>query len=203
MAIPIADKAGFAGDQLLSQARDGSSEAFCALIEPLQTRLLQQAVALCRDLTFAEDLVQQTLVEAWRSLKRFDGQCRLSTWLYAILLHRHQKALRAAASRPVPLARLSADQARNRRDALADLIAPEQPPDMAARQAERVHRLRQFVLSLPPAQGHVVLLRFFEAATLAEIAAAMGTSVGTVKSRLHHALEKLRRLNLTEFRGDT
>jgi RNA polymerase sigma-70 factor, ECF subfamily len=203
MAIPIPGKAGFAGDQLLSQARDGSSEAFCALIEPMQRRLLQQAVGLCHDLTAAEDLVQQTLVEAWRSLNRFNGQCRLSTWLYAILLHRHQKALRAAAVRPVPLSRLPVDQAKSRRDALAGLIASDQPPDMAARQAERVRRVRQFVLSLPPVQGHVVLLRFFEEATLAEIAAVMGTSVGTVKSRLHHALEKLRRMNLKEFRGDT
>lgn len=202
MAIPIPGKAGFAEDQLLSQARDGSAEAFCALIAPLQSRLLYQALALSHDLTTAEDLVQQTLVEAWRSLSRFDGSCRLTTWLYAILLHRHQKAIRAAAVRPVPLARLPADQARRRQDALAEMAGGEPSPDVVARRADRARWMRQFVLALPPAQGHVVLLRFFEEATLTEIASAMGTSIGTVKSRLHHGLEKLRRMNLKEFRGD-
>jgi RNA polymerase sigma-70 factor, ECF subfamily len=202
MAIPIPGKAGFAEDQLLSHARDGSAEAFCALIAPLQSRLLHQALALSHDLTAAEDLVQQTLVEAWRSLTRFDGSCRLTTWLYAILLHRHQKAIRAASVRPVPLARLPADQARRRQEALGEMAAGEPAPDVLARQADRVRQMRQFVLALPPAQGHVVLLRFFEEATLAEIASAMGISIGTVKSRLHHGLEKLRRMNLREFRGD-
>jgi RNA polymerase sigma-70 factor, ECF subfamily len=202
MANPIPVKAGFAEDQLLTQARDGSAEAFCALIEPLQTRLLHQAVALCRDLNLAEDLVQQTLIEAWRSLKRFDGQCRLSTWLYAILLHRHQKALRAAAVRPLPLSRLPADQVHGGHDALARIVATDQPPDVAARQADQLRRIRQFVLCLPPVQRHVILLRFFEEASLAEIALVMGCSIGTVKSRLHHALEKLRRMNLTELRRD-
>jgi RNA polymerase sigma-70 factor (ECF subfamily) len=146
--------------------------------------------------------VQQTLVEAWRSLSRFDGSCRLTTWLYAILLHRYQKAIRSAAIRPVSLARFPADQARRRQDALAEMAGGEPAPDVLARRADRVRRMRQLVLALPPVQGHVVMLRFFEEATLAEIASVMGTSIGTVKSRLHHGLEKLRRMNLKEFRGD-
>jgi RNA polymerase sigma-70 factor (ECF subfamily) len=58
------------------------------------------------------------------------------------------------------------------------------------------------VMALPPHPRRVVLMRFFEGASLAEIAAATGTSVGTVKSRLHYALEKLRRMNLNELRRD-
>jgi len=203
MAVPTPGRAGFAEDQLLTQARDGSAEAFCALIEPHQTRLLRQAVSLGHDLTAAEDLVQQTLVEAWRSLKRFDGTCRFSTWLYAILLHRHQKVLRAAAVRPLPMSRLPVEQARGGHDAFETITAADQPPDIAARHADQVRRLRQFVLGLSPVQRDVILLRYFEGATLAEIASVMGSSIGTVKSRLHHALENLRRMNLTEFRGDT
>jgi RNA polymerase sigma-70 factor (ECF subfamily) len=66
-----------------------------------------------------------------------------------------------------------------------------------------VRRIRQFVQCLSPVQRDVILLRFFEGTPLAEIASVMGSSIGTVKSRLHHALENLRRMNLTEFRGDT
>src|SRR5438034_10321827 len=88
--------------ELLSRAREGDAPAFCLLIEPLQARLLRQAVALCHDLSSADDLVSETLVEAWKSLSRYDETCRLSTWLYSILLHRHQQAVRRARWRPLP-----------------------------------------------------------------------------------------------------
>src|SRR6185295_518386 len=90
--------------ELLSRARAGDAQAFCRLVEPLQTRLLRQAVALSGDVSTAEDLVSETLVEAWKSLSRYNESSRLSTWLYSILLHRHQKAVRRGRSRPVTLA---------------------------------------------------------------------------------------------------
>src|SRR5688572_20603630 len=86
--------------KLLASARAGNAAAFCELARIRVPRLLREAVALCRDGHLAEDLVQETLVEAWRCFDRFDGRCRLSTWLYAILLHRYQKAVRHAGSRP-------------------------------------------------------------------------------------------------------
>src|SRR5947207_14557682 len=88
------------GPDLLLSAREGDAEAFCLLIKPLQTRLLRQATALCGDVTAAEDLVAETLVEAWKSVVRYDDTCRFSTWLYAILLHRYQKSVRRSRSRP-------------------------------------------------------------------------------------------------------
>jgi RNA polymerase sigma-70 factor (ECF subfamily) len=76
---------------LLVQARTGDVRAFCQLAEPLQTRLFQQAMALCGDPGTAEDLVSETLIEAWKGLARYNETCRFTTWFYAILLHRHQK----------------------------------------------------------------------------------------------------------------
>src|SRR5580700_6326248 len=90
--------------EFLARARAGDADAFCRLTEPLQTRLLRQAAALSGDLSAADDLVSEPLVEAWKSLARYDETCRLSTWLYAILLHRYQKWRRRARSRPVVLA---------------------------------------------------------------------------------------------------
>src|ERR1017187_818058 len=82
--------------KLLSRACAGEAHAFCLLTESLQARLLRQAVALTSDMSAAEDLVSETLVEAWKSLPRYNQTCRLSTWLYAILLHRHRKSVRRA-----------------------------------------------------------------------------------------------------------
>jgi RNA polymerase sigma-70 factor (ECF subfamily) len=184
--------------ELVQRAREGDAEAFCAVAEAHEQRLFQQAFALCRNPAAAEDLAAETLIEAWKSIGRFDGSCRFSTWLYAILLHRHQKLVRRQRSRPVPLSALPVSEA-NASEQLLERLSDSQPssPDALA-QAEADTRLREAVAALPEKHRQVVLLRFFEDATLTEIAAALGLSVGTVKSRLHHALVKLRRMKSVE-----
>ena len=92
--------------ELLAHARAGDGAAFSILVEPLQARLLRQATALTGDVSLAEDLVSETLFEAWKSLPRYNESCQFATWLYAILLHRYQKSVRHARSRPIALALL-------------------------------------------------------------------------------------------------
>ena len=192
MAI-TADRLEIAGStDLLTRARVGEASAFCQLAAEHERRLLQQAFGLTRDLSAAEDLVSETLVEAWRSLTRYNGACRFSTWLFSILLHRHQKALRRARSRPVPLAALPSVEADQHRLAQENLPATGPSPAEAAMRLEAANKLRQAIAALPEKHQRVVLLRFFEDASLPEIAALLGCSVGTVKSRLHYALRALR-----------
>ena len=81
---------------LLARARAGDGESFWALCAPLQDRLLRQAFALCRDQAQAQDLAQECLREAWKSIHRFNGQCQFATWLCSILLHRYRSAVRHA-----------------------------------------------------------------------------------------------------------
>src|SRR5580765_8497070 len=102
---------------LLAQARQGDASAFCLLVQALESRLLWQAIALCRDMSAAEDLVAETLAQGWKSLANYNENCRLSTWLYAILLHRYQKSLRAARARPIPLASLPLADTQKHREA--------------------------------------------------------------------------------------
>ncbi len=206
--VITADRPDISGTaDLLTRARAGESAAFCRLAAEHEGRLLQQACGLARDQGAAEDLVAETLVEAWRSLGRYDGSCRFSTWLFSILLHRHQKALRRARSRPIPLAALPSAEADERRQAQESLPAPGPSPAEEAMRHEAAGKLREAVQALPEKHQRVILLRFFEDASLPEIAAVLGCSVGTVKSRLHYALENLREaqrgLNLSELWGDT
>jgi RNA polymerase sigma-70 factor, ECF subfamily len=192
---------------LLTRARAGDSSAFCALAVEHERRLFQQACGLTRNSSAAEDLVAETMVEAWRSISRYDGSCRFSTWLFSILLHRHQKALRRARSRPVPLATMPLAEADERRQAQENVASEGPSPAQHAERREAAEALRSAVAALPAKHQRVILLRFFEDASLPEIAAVLGCSVGTVKSRLHYALEKLREaqqgLNLFELQGDT
>jgi RNA polymerase sigma-70 factor (ECF subfamily) len=171
--------------ELIERAQAGEAIAFERLAEQHAARLWRCALALGKDGHWAEDLAQETLVEAWRSLARFDGRCRFSTWLYGVLRHRFLKGRRHQNA-----ARLSAA------DALGQVPCTAYTPDRSAEASEDAQRVRRAVASLPEEHRLVVELRFFAGATLDEIAAALGCPLGTVKSRLHHALEKLRQMNL-------
>jgi len=170
---------------LIDRAQAGEAIAFEQLAEQHAARLWRCALVLGKDGHWAEDLAQETLVEAWRSLARFDGRCQFSTWLYGILRHRFLKGRRQHIA-----ARTSVT------DALIQVPNAAQTPDRSAEASEDASRVRRAVASLSEAHRLVVELRFFAGATLDEIAAALGCPLGTVKSRLHHALEKLRQMNL-------
>src|SRR5512137_2666501 len=149
MVITV-DRPEIAGTaDLLTRARGGGTSAFFRLGAGHEGRLLRQACSLARDPSAAEDLVSETLVEAWRSLSRYNGACRFSTWLFSILLHRHQKALRRARSRPIPLAALPSAEADERRQAQEDLPAAGPSPAEEAMRREAADRLRQAVQTLP------------------------------------------------------
>src|SRR5579859_3315890 len=69
---------------LLEQAKQGSHKAFERLWLAFGPRLVRQATLLCGDVSLAEDIVQETLIESWKSLDRFNGTCQFFTWLCAI-----------------------------------------------------------------------------------------------------------------------
>jgi RNA polymerase sigma-70 factor (ECF subfamily) len=163
-----------------AQARD--SDAFCELCRPYEDRLFRQALALCGDHAIAQDLAQETLLQAWKSLRRFNGRCRLFTWFCSIMLHRYQKLIRRKR------ALLVSDEAL---DAVADQLPS---PAATSESNERAVLLQRHLDTLPHKQRQVLYLRFYVDNSLEQIAAALACSVGTVKSRLFHGLENLRKM---------
>ncbi len=187
MATPVN-----AGPDLISRARSGDSEAFDELVREHGDRVLRQAIALCGDVSAAEDLVQETLVEAWRSLPRYHGGCHFFTWLCSILIHRHRNARRKRW--PLPFSLLFGGDRDDADSFVVKVAAPGPGPDGQTEQAEQAARVLQTLERLPTKQREVVYLRFYAEDSLEGIAAAVGCSVGTVKSRLFHGLERLRQM---------
>ncbi len=180
---------------LIARARAGDSEAFGDLCRSLAPSLLRHAAALCGDRTLAEDLTQDTFVEAWKCLARYNGRCQFFTWLCAILLHRHLNLLRR--QRPFPFSLLTPE--REPCETGAERWPDSSPgPDQVAEARERELLVQRCLGALPRKHREVIYLRFYVDQSLEGIAVALGCSVGTVKSRLFHALEKLRKM--TEFR---
>jgi len=161
-------------------------------------------MGLSNDLSAAEDLVSEVRIRAWQNLARYNETCRLSTWLYAILLHCHQEAARRARSRPISLSRVHAADVTGLHERQENDPASDPSPAETALRNEVATQLSRCVQMLPEKHREIVLLRFFEDASLPDMAAVLGCSVGTVKSRLYHALEKLRKMkmNLSDMMGN-
>jgi RNA polymerase sigma-70 factor (ECF subfamily) len=169
-------------ESLVAALKCRDPAAIEALIEAHGTRLLRSATLLCGNETNAEDLVQDTFVEAFRSIHRFRGQASLYTWLHSILLnlthHYHRKSKRLVYD--------------NELAAQEGLVSEEQPSalDLESASMDLTRALRQ--LSHP--HREVLVLRFYEHMKIDEMARRLGISNGTVKSRLHYAIREMQKL---------
>jgi RNA polymerase sigma-70 factor (ECF subfamily) len=177
----------------LELAMAGDLEAYGEVYRAHSTRLLRQAMALCGNVALAEELAQDTLVEAWKCLRRYNGRCEFFTWLCAILLNRYRNSLRS--HRSLLFSSLSSGHHDEFANAIAKLRDHGSLPDEAAELGEQTALVRRCIELLPAKHQQVIYLRFYVDASLEGIAAALGCSVGTVKSRLFHALDKLRAMN--------
>lgn len=170
---------------LIRRAQQGDAEALNRLVLLQANGLFRCAFTLCRDRQRAEDLVQETFLEVWKCLGRFDGRCKFSTWLFGILRNRLWKLIRK---------RSPAVAADDEQELWQQLPSDAPSPPRLAEEAEEAAELRRVLIALPQEHRLVVELRFFAGSSLEEIAAVLDVPLGTVKSRLHHGLEKLRRL---------
>lgn len=173
--------------ELISRVQTGDVTAFQMLAARQFEPLSRCALTLCRDRQHAEDITQETLFEAWRSIRRFDGRCQFSTWLYGILRHRFLKTQRRNALR---IEELPSGE-------VGSLPHSTSDPTHEIQRADDAARVRHAVSSLPSEHRDVIELRFFADASLDDIAAVLDIPLGTVKSRLHNGLEKLRQQKLS------
>src|SRR4051794_41287180 len=112
-----------------------------------EARLLRQALGLCGDAALAEDLSQDTLVEAWKCLRRYNGRCQFFTWLCAILLNRYRNTVRQ--KRPVPLSSLARSDEDTVLSSLERLTDPESLPDSTAQAREEAALVLACIQELP------------------------------------------------------
>ena len=84
----------------LARARAGDEEAFRELTEPIRRELQVHCYRILGSVQDAEDMVQETLLAAWRGLEGFEGRASVRSWLYRIATNRCLNALRARSRRP-------------------------------------------------------------------------------------------------------
>ena len=151
------------------------------------SRLLSAARAFCGDGIEAEDLVQETFSEAAAGWARFEGRSAPYTWIYGIL--RRRFLLQCRRKRRF----LHWASSAGRRSSSAEPADPPAPFDADPESARdrRLDLIAAAVRGQSAKHREVLHLRYVEGRTIAEIAALVAISEGTVKSRLHHALRRV------------
>jgi RNA polymerase sigma-70 factor (ECF subfamily) len=166
-------------EELARRLFQGDDVAATALFERYRRPLFGLLYRLTGNAADADELFQETFVRLLRAGTRYDPARRFKPWLYTIAVN---------------LARDRASRSRHRANpelrAQADLPERDEE-DHEARLSERADVARALA-ELPEAQRSAVILRYFEGLSEPELASALGIPRGTVKSRLHHALSKMR-----------
>ena len=137
------------------------------------------------DADMADEVVNDTLHQAWISAAAFAGQSSPKTWLFGIAKNKTLDALRSRGRLDAKQQEVSEDE----QEAFAD-TAPGAYAHLLAKQQGQ--HLSQCFDDLPPEQRSCIHLSFVEGMTLAEIAQVMAIPTNTVATRIHHAKRKVR-----------
>jgi RNA polymerase sigma-70 factor (ECF subfamily) len=161
---------------LVERAKSGDREAFAQLAATASDRLYAIALRILRDVEAANDALQGCLITIWRDLPTLRDPDRFEGWSYRIIVRVCQAEIRRHRRRPATVELLGTDAS------MGDTQIS------VARQDE----LERAFARLTVEQRAVLVLVYYRDQTIAEVAAALGISPGTVKSRLHYAREAMR-----------
>ena len=166
---------------LVAAARGGDRAAVEELLARYQPSIYRFGLRMCGNEDAAREVLQETLLAAFRYLPGFRGDAALSTWLYQIARSFCIKERRGQH----PTRSLDDDGA-------IELVDPAPWPDARAQAREIGEALSRGIAALPPEQREVLILRDVEGLSAEQAADVVGIEIGALKSRLHRARMALR-----------
>lgn len=168
---------------IVAVGRDRDRQAFAALFKHFAPRIKSFLMRRGADAALADELVQETMLTVWRRAESFDpALAGAATWLFTIARNAGIDRQRADGRRT----KLAQDFGREIEEDLADSA------ETAALTAEREALVRRALATLPPEQAAVLRLSFYSETPQTAIASELGIPLGTVKSRVRLALQRLR-----------
>jgi RNA polymerase sigma-70 factor (TIGR02960 family) len=200
----------------ISRARGGDGDAFRALTEPHRRELQVHCYRMLGSVQDAEDALQDTLLAAWQGFSAFEGRSSLRTWLYQIATNRCLNARRSASRRPAKewdVPKVEPPEPTRVGEIVwlgpypdALLQGPiDTPvgPEARYEQTESISLAFMTALqALPPRQVAALVLRDVLGFRAHEVAAMLGSTVGSVNSALNRARASLQRRQQTAARSE-
>jgi RNA polymerase sigma-70 factor (ECF subfamily) len=181
-------------EQIVERALGGDADAFGEIVRRWERRIFAIAFGMLGREDDARDATQETFLAAFRNLRGFRGDAKVSSWLHRIAINQCITRQRRA--------KVRSESALDDADKHAgQLSAPlRYSPSRVVEERETSAAVRRAVNSLPIDLRQVVVMKEFEELTFKEIAEALEIPVSTVKSRLYTALRQLE-MRLTKFSG--
>jgi RNA polymerase sigma-70 factor (ECF subfamily) len=172
-------------DRVTSNIRmPASDHGFTSAVRAHQPKLYRTACLLTGNHHEGEDLLQETLLEAWKSWDSFEYRSSVYTWVYRILIRRYHRWQRRQIVRRMFLVPAEDKESQS-------FIDPSELPGSLMEHDEQNAQLWKLLASLRPKHREVLVLRYAEDMRLEQIADALRMPLGTVKSRLNHAHAQL------------
>lgn len=176
--------------EVILRAQQGDPDAFAELVREHEEAAFRVAYLIVRDEAEAHDVAQESFVRAYQALKRFDANEPFRPWLMKIVTNAALNSVRAAKRRRAMGERYEQVESVNTTAA---------SPETQVQTAEQARRVWQAVRELDPQDQALLYLRYFLDSSERETAQALGRPAGTVKSRLHRSLRKLRGLIESDY----
>ncbi|MFK7913599.1 MAG: sigma-70 family RNA polymerase sigma factor [Pseudomonadales bacterium] len=182
--MSVDEQAEWQDTQLMARVATGDQQAFKTLFERHGERVFRYAHRLINEVSKAEEVTNDVMLEVWKNAGRFEGRSRVSTWMIGIARNVALNAVRGKRIATVAI------------EQVPEPVDPHAGTDNIAAQQHQagVSRLRRSALgSLSVEHRDVVELTFFHGFSYPEIAEIVGCPENTVKTRMFHAKRKLRR----------
>lgn len=171
--------------EAIQRLKDGDSTGLEVLVHEYQLRAIRTAFLITGDRGLAEEVVQETFLRLYRSIRGFDESRPFEPWFLRGVVNAALKLVKRS-NRELPLESPESEQAFHR------LAAQLESPQAQVEAAETEREVQQALDRLSPRQRSVIVQRYFLEMSEAEMAAASGTAAGTIKWLLNAARQRLR-----------
>lgn len=182
-------------EQIVERALTGDAEAFGEIVMRWERRIFALSFGMLGREEDARDATQETFLAAFRNLRAFRGEAKVSSWLHRIAVNQCITRQRRAKVRNE-----SAIDTEEEKNASNFASPARYSPARVVEGRQRTAAVRRAVNSLPPDLRQVIVMKEFEELTFKEIAEALDLPLSTVKSRLYTAIRQLQ-MRLQKF-GD-
>lgn len=174
-------------EQLVELAQSDDRDAFGEIVRRWERKIFALCFGMLGREDDAADAAQEAFIAAYRNVKNFRGEAKVSSWLHRIAVNQCLTTKRRQKTR--------AEEFIDEEDGAADrffVASPFSSPGRKAEKAERMNLVRNAVGALPTDLRQVIVMKEFEEMTFQEISDTLEIPLSTVKSRLYTALKQLR-----------
>jgi RNA polymerase sigma factor (sigma-70 family) len=172
-------------EELAKLLQKGNEQALDVLVTRYHKKIFSYIYRMCRDYHAAKDISQEVLIKVCRNIRKYDGNYRFSTWIYAIASNACKDYLKSAYARKI----VPVEQ-----EPLKNMMVEYCTPEVFLQKQGEKERIADTLGPLREIYQEVLILRFYEGMKLNEIAMLLAVPQGKVKFKLFNGLQQLRKI---------